>query len=246
MAVRKSSTKKRRPVRKRASGAEAQKLTAWSYSRLNTYEQCPRRAFYLYIEKREETKGPALLRGTKIHNEAEQFIQTVGGPVPDSLIIFEEEFEYLRDIEATTEAQWAFTSKWTAVDWFAKQCWLRVKTDAHYVEFDDDTDEETLVVIDFKTGKFRPGYEDQLDLYATAGLKLFPDINTVRIELWYLDTGDLIEDTVNRKHLKKSVTAWEKRAARMLGETQWQATPHFGCRWCSFNAKKGGPCEAGL
>ena len=49
-------------------------INRWSYSKLGTYESCPKKAYYRYIEKLPEEKHPAAERGIKIHNLAEQYI----------------------------------------------------------------------------------------------------------------------------------------------------------------------------
>lgn len=240
---------RRRPVTRRSSnaGTSVEPLKAWSYSRLNKYETCPRSAKYTYIDKLQEPKAPPLIRGQKIHKLCEDFVKKAKpGRLPKELSKFKAEFAQLRDDEAVAEQQWAFDKVWCPSDWFGPDTWVRVIADAHYFEYDDAGNANTLVVVDYKTGKKKGdgAYEDQLELYATAGFCMF-EVDNVRVELWFLDSGDIVGDTYQAREVPASKKRWGKRAARMLKDTTFVATPNFACRWCAFNATKGGPCEDG-
>lgn len=137
-------------------------IEAWSYSRFNTYSQCPRKAFYTIIEKRREPSSPALEKGSEVHAIADVVVSGKLPPlsaenagylpvlkkivadferegqlptvIPESLKRFEQEFLHLQKIGAATEAEWAFNRDWTPCDWFARQAWLRMKVDAFYLD----------------------------------------------------------------------------------------------------------------
>ena len=240
---------RRRPVARRSSnaGTRVEPLKAWSFSRLNKYETCPRSAKYAYIDKVPEPKAPPLIRGSKIHKLGENYVKAAKpGRLPKELSQFRAEFKQLRADGGVAEQQWAFDKVWIASDWFGSDTWLRVVADAHYFEHDNDGNADTLVVIDYKTGKKKGdgAYEDQLALYATAGFCMF-EVDTVRVELWFLDSGDIVEDTYKAREVPALKKRFEKRSARMLKDTTFAATPCFACNWCSFHAAKGGPCEDG-
>lgn len=257
MAARKTSKKKtastqnqrRRPVIRRSSNASEriEPLKAWSFSRLNKYESCPASAKYCYIDKVPEPKAPPLIRGSKIHKLAENYVKDAKpGRLPKELKQFRDEFKQLRANGGVAEQQWAFDKSWAASDWFASDTWARVIADAHFFEYDDDGNANTLVIVDYKTGKNKGAgaYEDQLELYATAGFCMF-EVDTVRVELWFLDSGTIVSDVYQERMVRAAKKRWEKRAARMLKDTTFPSTPNFACRWCAFNAKTGGPCEEG-
>ncbi len=42
-------------------------IKAWSYSRLQTYTQCPQKAKFQVIDKLKEPDGAAGLKGTRVH-----------------------------------------------------------------------------------------------------------------------------------------------------------------------------------
>ena len=71
-------------------------ITRWSYSRLGTYESCPKKAFYKYIEQLPEKQHPAAERGTRIHQLAEDYIVGSIKEMPKELRLFKEAFEKIK------------------------------------------------------------------------------------------------------------------------------------------------------
>ncbi|OQW33956.1 MAG: hypothetical protein A4E20_12055 [Nitrospira sp. SG-bin2] len=212
-------------------------FTAWSFSRLHQWEECPLRAKLKLLDKRQEPEGPALARGNAIHKEAEKFASGQVRALPQSLALMKDDFKELKKAKPLVEQQWAFTINWEPTEWFAKDAWLRVICDAVTVS------PPNAVVIDHKTGKLREGYNDQVELFALAALAKFQDVQTVRTELWYLDHGVIKDDEFNRSMEKKLRTKWEKRARPLLADTTFAPRPGFHCRWCHFSKSKGGPCK---
>jgi len=171
-------------------------IKAWSYSRYNTYKQCPLKAKLKFVDKLEEPKNDAMARGIEIHNKCEDYIKGKLKRLPKELKLFGDAF---RDLKArfkkkvpamVVEDMWAFTVDWDETQWnnWAK-CWVRIKLDlAYFVE------ENVLDITDFKTGKFRPmmneDYIEQLELYALAALLTYPQKDLiVKPRLMYLDAG---------------------------------------------------------
>ncbi len=65
---------------KAAITAFIKKITSWSFSRWNVYDQCPAKAKYQFIDKLPQPPSKNLERGTLIHKQAECFIK--GQPAP--------------------------------------------------------------------------------------------------------------------------------------------------------------------
>src|SRR5574340_548865 len=66
-------------------------MTAWSYSSIKTFEQCPKKYFHLKVAKDvKDEPGEAAEYGTAVHLAAEEFIRD-GKPVP-------EKFSFMRPI----------------------------------------------------------------------------------------------------------------------------------------------------
>ena len=55
-------------------------ITAWSFSRLKDFEQCPLKAYMKYVEKRSQDHmdRKAADRGTMVHSACEAFVKGEG------------------------------------------------------------------------------------------------------------------------------------------------------------------------
>lgn len=232
------------------AAAKGKKITSWSFSRYNDYRSCPRKAFFKHVCKLKEPGSAAMDRGTAIHKMAEDWIKGVSKKMPPELALFKDDLNKLkaaykkRTLPITVEDNWAFTADWTQTqwnDWIG--CWVRIKIDAaHYADAD------TVVVTDFKTGKFRDDkndeYVEQLEIYILSALLMYPGAK-VRARLLYLDTGDVFEldryyTATDIEPLKK---LWAKRTKPMLSDTTFAPKPGNGCTWCHFSKGKSGPCK---
>ncbi len=222
------------------------KFDAWSFSRYNDWVLCPFKAKLKHIMKLKEPGSPAMERGSEIHKLAENFVKMKAkDPCPPELATFEEEFRYLQAKGVGVETQWAFTSAWTSTGWFDRDAWCRLVVDLHWVE-DLAAGGKRLILVDHKTGKINVDHEEQLSLYALGGLLKYPDVTEVKIELWYLDHGEVRpegEKVYLRADLGNLKKTWDRRVKPMLVDTQFKPRPGDACRWCHWKAAKGGPCK---
>lgn len=219
------------------------KITAWSFSRLGDYENCPLKAKFKHVDRIREPPNKAMDRGRLIHKEAEDYIAGKIKILPQSLECFDEEFARLRAIRTRVQCEidLAFTKKWAQCGWFDSDAWLRIKIDALYI--DDTWDDIQAHCIDYKTGKVNPKHVDQLDLYALGILIAYPEVDIVESSLWYLDQG--VEETTrfSRKELPAMKKKWLSRSKPMLADRTFKATPNPLCKWCYFSKSKHGDCE---
>lgn len=228
--------------------AKPKKFTAWSNSRLGSYETCPLKCKLENLDKIQSPKSPAMERGSEIHTKAEQFLKGTPPRMPIELKLFSAQLTKLKAkrkkdaASVVVEDQWGFTNKWEPCAWNDwANCWLRVKLDCA------ERVGNTVTIIDFKTGKFRmdnlQDYTIQLELYAVAALAMYgaliPDI-VVRPQLWYLDHGityprpmdPQLEYTM--KDFPRLKKAWEARVKPMLNDTTFAPKPNKYCYACWF------------
>ena len=216
------------------------KFTAWSYSRLHDYDECPARASYKHLQKIPEgPKGPALLRGSEIHKLAENFGTGRLKKLPVELKLFAEEFAELVKHKRIlqVEQQLALDASWQPSDWFGPQAWLRAVLDACYA------DKSTFVVRDYKTGRVKPENIAQLDLYALVGFAYHEEVETVDAALWYTDAGEVNARNYVRADVPRLQREWTRRTKKMLADTTFKPKPGNACRWCPYTKGKGGPCR---
>ena len=234
-----------RPPAKTATPAAAQRITAWSFSRLNDYRKCPKFAFFKHVQRLKEPGNAAMERGGKIGEMAEKFAVAKAKAVcPPELATFEEEFRVLQKHKVMSEEEWAFTAEWVPTGWFDKDAWCRVKVDAFHM-----FKEELTVcgkVIDYKTGKLNPTHLDQLSLYALCAFCKYPELDAVEVQLWYLDHGVLLPDPLklySRDEVPTLKKEWEAGTRAMLADRRFVEKPGKACGWCHYSKGKDGPCK---
>lgn len=231
------------------------KFASWSWSRYQDYKLCPLKAKLAHLDKIREPKNDAMARGALIHDQARDYIKGVIRTLPLALAKvkghmahYKKEFKK-RLLGAIIEDDWAFTAEWTQTQWNDwAGCALRVKLDAAHYE-----DEETLVVTDWKTGKFHERlneeYLEQLELYGLAALVLLPHVKRVKPRLVYTDINvvypPLSQPIVfERSEVPRLKKLWAKRIKPMMNDAIFAPRPNDKCSWCFYGQSgkaRGGP-----
>src|SRR6478736_9385805 len=162
-------------------------VLAWSYSRYADYKQCPAKFMYKHLKRLPDPGSAAMNRGNEIHKMAEDFIRAKID-LPPELKGVKKELEFLKDNMAVPEENWGFRKDWGWIGrpgWFGDDVWFRAKTDVRLLYEDD-----TLLLGDWKTGKKYFSNEEQIELFALAGYRRFPNVVEVDTRLWYTDVED--------------------------------------------------------
>ncbi|HEX2239267.1 MAG TPA: PD-(D/E)XK nuclease family protein [Gammaproteobacteria bacterium] len=219
-------------------------MTAWSYSRWDMWDTCPKQAFFKFVAKIPEEENDAMRGGTIAHNEIAEFIR---GDRDDALEtirgwrFFGSLFMELRELKALVEQEWSFRRNWSATGWFSGDTWLRSKMDAFIVYADGTAD-----VVDHKTGKSKPRHALQAELYALTVFKRYSHVHHVTVRFWYLDSGEEGVHRYSRSGDMAELEAkWTKRGEQMLADKRMAPRPGSHCHWCSYAFSKGGPCKYG-
>lgn len=220
----------------------APKITAWSWSRLYDWEQCPARCKYKHLLKMKEPESPVLLEGQAVHKQCEHFMTGApGATFTPAMETFREEFEELKGrlkrSQIETELKVALDKDWTPVDWFSYNAWLRLVIDLTYL------DGSRREIVDYKTGKKRESAFPQLRLYNLAAFFMGPAIKVAHSAFWYLDLGTWYDETLLANGVKNEVEYWMKRVAPMFADRAFLPAPGNHCRWCAFSKVNGGPCQ---
>lgn len=204
----------------------------WTISALKQFESCPQQYKFRYIDYEIEPgeKSPALERGIRIHDSCERYLKGASKKLDKEIRpSWQFMLEDLKKRNAISEEMWELDDGWNHLDESGGELWLRMKLDAH-VQVSDDT----LQLIDFKTGKFYASNMEQVEVYALAAFSRYEHIDKVQGELWYFDQDDTDEKIFERKNASKLARKWEGRAGRMLDATEFPARVNFGCKWCPF------------
>lgn len=219
-------------------------FTAWSFSRLQGWRQCPRRAALKHLAKLPDPSGPAAERGNVIHKAAEVYLLAKRTPkvIPADLKLLRKTLVQLRVARAVAEAQWTFTSRWLATRWDDwAEAWVRMKVDAHHV----DKRANGVVVVDWKSGRMKPEeHQEQGRLYAVGGLLEYPNAAHVDVYFGYTDHGKVSpRERYSRAMLLSLQRYWEEQAAPLLADRRFVPRPGAYCSYCPYSQSKGGPCQ---
>jgi hypothetical protein len=219
------------------------KPVAWSFSRLDTFEQCPNKVNEISLKKTtpfgEQTVQQR--QGDLVHEMLADRLAPEPKPFPFG-------YEYLEAVVAPIlavrhEGQ-IFNKLKLAWDKDFKPCgykdwdraWLRVDYDFAFIRG------KTMFIFDWKTGN--PDFKDlQLKLYAATAFLSFPDVMEIHTAFVWLKTKFLDSKTYRRDELTK---LWDEILPRVqkLQDANaldiWPAIKNKYCNWCQV--KKVGRC----
>ncbi len=214
------------------------RITAWSYSRLKTWKQCPYKLKLTAIDRLREPESEPQVEGQRTHKAAEDYLNGERQDVDDALKLFAEDIAAMREAGAQPELRLAFRRDLTVTTWFSGDAWLRVIFDVFI-----QNGAAAVYVGDLKTGKPRIEDRDQLELFALAAFIFMPDVQEVDTELLYTKLGKPVPQRFERSDMARLKTKWFAEAEPMLNDTEFLPNPTQLCKWCSFRKENGGPCK---
>jgi RecB family exonuclease len=234
-------------------------IKAWSWSRLDVFERCPYRAYLQYALKQpgaqDQKSLDAMNRGSKVHKDAELFVQGELSDLPKELKKFERAFRTRAELaqsepeKVVVEEEWAFTTEWATTGWWDDDAWLRQKLDL-MIWLDDEKTAAELV--DHKTGKkegneVKHGQQGQLSVL--CAFMRFPSLQIAKIQFDYLDQGkSSLPKTYTRDQAMTFLPTFDRRARALTSATKFSPRPNrINCAWCPFGPSRGdGSCEYGV
>lgn len=203
-------------------------MQAWTYSRLESFETCPKKFYHLNVAKDYyDPPTEATKWGERVHKAMEDRI-TIGTPLPEGM----GQWESLADKIATlpgekyAEIKLAIDRGFQPTDW--KSAWSRGIADLLV------TYKNTAVVLDYKTGKRKPS--EQLALYAAYAFAYYPQIEKVTTGFVWLK-----EKKIDKKGFERSEVPviWQeflpkiRKLESAYERDSWPARPSGLCRgWC--------------
>jgi len=209
--------------------------TAWSYSSIKTFDQCPKKYYHLKILKDiKDTGSEATIYGQQVHKAAEDYIKD-GVPIP-------EKFAYIRGVvealgrkegEKHTELRLGvkrLDEGYEPCKFLGKDVWWRGIADLVIIDGD------TAYSVDYKTSK-NAKYADvkQLDLVAGGIFTHFPQVDKIRSALIFLVSNDVIKKDHYREHMHNYLSTFDPLLDRLeIAEESgvWNAKSGPLCRFC--------------
>jgi hypothetical protein len=210
-------------------------MTAWSYSSIKTFDQCPKKYYHLKVAKDVKDEGNDASRyGNDAHEAAEHYIKH-GTPIPEKFKVMESVVHTLARFpgEKHTELRLGVRKTDTGYEpcgFFDKDVWWRGIVDLLI------TNGGTAHMVDYKTGK-NAKYADmkQLDLMAGAVFVHYPKIEKVKSGLAFVVSNEFPKKTHKREHLDKYLAVFDDQLEQLEDSMQngvWNAKTSPLCGWC--------------
>lgn len=213
-------------------------MTAWSYSSITLYDQCPKKYYHLRVLKDiKEPESEAMNYGKDLHLAAEEHIRD-GKPLPAKYAYIQEMLDKLKALpgEKLCENKLAVKivdGKLTPCDFFDKDVWYRGIADLIIL----DRENQEARIIDYKTGKSAK-YADtkQLKLLAATVFTHYPEIKIIKAGLLFVVSKEFIKESYDAnfrlayfEHFKPLVNQLESS----ISNDVWNPKRNFTCRkWC--------------
>ncbi len=238
-------------------------MRPWSFSRLNTAEECLAQYNYQYRERLPPSRpsSPAANRGILIHEKADLYLKNKLPIYPAELQKVAGHAMLLKRLGALGEQKYAVNEKWEPLDFNEKDAMLRGIVDVVHVSKEipipepvplntvrestpADTAERTIVGIeDWKSGQVYPDHPKQLELYVGLVAPFFPEADEFRTRLIYTDQAVVTPIRVVSKARAEGIkTMLDGRIKKIEEVKTYPVSPGPHCRFCNYSKRFGGPC----
>ena len=210
-------------------------MTAWSYSSISTFKQCPKKYYHLKVARDVKDVGSsAMLYGNELHSAAEEYIRD-GNSLPDKFSFIQKSLDSLNKIEGDKhcEIRMGITkdgTNYSPSKFFGKNVWWRGIADLLI------TNGDKAYLIDYKTGK-NAKYADtkQLDLLAAATFTHFPEIKHIKSALLYVVSNEFVGKEHKAELYKSYFTVFDDELERLevaMEKEVWNAVDGPLCAYC--------------
>ena len=210
-------------------------MTAWSYSSLSTFKQCPKKYYHLKVAKDVKDVGSsAMYYGNEVHKAAEDYIKT-NTPIPAKFNYIKKTLDALNNIagEKHCEIRMGLAkgdNLYKPTGFFAKDVWWRGIADLLIVNG------EKAFLIDYKTGK-NAKYADtkQLDMLAGAVFVHYPEVKVVKSALAYVVSNEFIQKKHTVDMYKSYLSVFDDALERLDVAQEndvWNAMDGPLCAYC--------------
>jgi len=215
-------------------------MRPWSYSRLKTWEECPRAYQYNYIEKLPGSRepGPVASRGIELHKQAELYLLNEIKLYPPEFQKVSGHTMMLKARNAVPEQKLAVNDKWEPLQWEDENVYLRAIIDIIYPE------DSIIHVQDWKTGQIYDTHVDQLATYVAIAAAHHPEATEFRSRAIYIDQGIIAKPVYTPADRVKPIRMMlDGRIKNAEDDKIYPTRAGSACKWCDYSKKYGGPCQ---
>lgn len=209
-------------------------VLAWSYSRVETFELCPRKFQLQNLLKAANFKfreNEITKRGKAVHEQLENALMPTPVPLPEELSHVQPIIDGIRKSfpDVQCERDIAFDKDLNLCSWFDTEvCWFRAQLDVLGVNG------SKAIIYDWKTGKVRDK-PDQLMLYAAVVFLLYPKVQEVHTAFIFVDHTEIRDATYTRDQFQSIWDEFNERSdlIQIAHENDhWPPRKNHLCGWC--------------
>jgi len=195
------------------------KPIAWSYSRLNNFETCPKKFYHLSVSKDVKEAESENMRYGKAAHKAIELRIGKGKKLPLQFQHLEPIIAKFADASGTimVEQQLALNQKFQPTGWFDNDVWVRAVIDYAVVSG------STALVVDWKTGKISDDFTQQ-KLAAAIFMIFHPEVKTINCMFYWLKDKKPTVQALNRSDMKH---VWAPMLRRVMAYTQAHEQSNF-------------------
>lgn len=206
----------------------------WSYTMLECFEQCPKKAFHKYVLKEKEPSTPELEIGNKTHKALEMRVKS-NHQLPAEFARFEPIASSIANArkgkKIYTELKMGLNRTFEPCDFFAQDVWARIALDVFL------KDDKTATILDYKTGK--PNDKElQLKMNSMFAFRHFPSVDTVTaLNIWLKEDPAVPGCTYTFRRADEQ-THWQEileivgRLEQAQATNSWPMKPSGLCGYC--------------
>lgn len=207
---------------------------AWSFSRIDAFELCPKKMYETIIAKNYvEPPSKETEWGTFLHKKFEDRIGK-GVPLPKGIQKYEPLMQKIEALpgDKSVELKLAINKEFSPTKFFAKDAWLRAVGDVLAIDGDQ------AIILDYKIGKSpsmsgRPAKREQMELVAWCTFVHYPNIEYVHTRFLWLQDKTQSKFTFKRADSPEIAAGWMQK----YRPYQLAFTHH------KFNARPNGLCK---
>lgn len=237
-------------------------LINMSYSRLDTYDMCPSKYWFTYIQKEERVFGPAATLGNILHSVLEDHVgdELDYDQMLKTMHVHRESFDPDHEVgkELMTAGQvmlgeFIDRHEDEAFDIIGKELEFSLVIGSALVRgFIDLVIRDSngvIKIIDYKSGKYEVAEKNiadnlQIGIYALAAAGMFPG-EPVYAELYYLRSGRRKGHLFSTQDLERVYDDVLEKINHIINDRNFAATQQrWPCSFCDF--RKTGACRTGV
>ena len=210
-------------------------MTTWSYSKVNSFKQCPKKYYHMYVKKDVKDTGSVATRyGNLVHKAAEEYIKD-GSELPKKYDFMQRTLDTFNNIKGDKHCEIRlgvakYDDVYEPTKFFAKNVWYRGIANLLIIN------EDKAYLIDYKTGK-SANYADtkQLDLLAGAVFINFPEVKKIKSALSFVVCKKFISKEHTADMYKAYINVFDELLERIevaAKEDVWNAVESGLCKFC--------------